>query len=408
MGVENVTRGVGDELLRMKRAGHITLEERKAATPAQSLTFPSWVMAGVAGDFAHLYAQYLESPPEFFYFSFLTCLGSFLADRITLASEIRPQPRLYTVLIGESADDRKSTAADKTISFFKETFAEGFNTCFGVGSAEGLQVRLTELEPSRLLLFFDEFKSFIGKCRIDASILLPCVNTLFESNRYESRTKTTSISLNDSYLSLLGCTTKQTFESMWTSAFVDIGFNNRLFLVPGSGERKFAMPRQIPRGLRDEVKMKLAQAVMLVGDHREFEITDEARAMFEKWYLGLEQSIHTKRIDTMALRLMLLLAANEGKDVVDAEIVKKAIVLADWQLEVRKELDPIDADNAVAKMEEKIRRQLRKAPLSTRDLKRGVHANRAGTWTYDNAIKNLQKSREVAWDKKTQTWGLYE
>ena len=154
-----------------------------------NIMFPSGVMTGVAGDFANLYSQYLESPKEFFYFSFLTCLGSFLSDRLTARLEIAPQPRFYTILIGESADDRKSTAADKTISFFKECFIEGFHTCYGVGSAEGLQKRLEKAIPSRLLLFFDEFKQFTGKCKIESSILLPCVNTLFESNRYESQTK---------------------------------------------------------------------------------------------------------------------------------------------------------------------------------------------------------------------------
>lgn len=368
--------------------------------------FPEEVMDGVAGEFARLYSSYLESPPQFFYFSFLTCLGNFLAGRITLAIEIRPQPRFYTVLIGESADDRKSTAADRTISFFRETFIEGFHTCCGVGSAEGLQVRLTEHDPCRLLLFFDEFKSFIGKCKIDGSILLPCVNTLYESNKYESQTKTSKISLEQSYLSMLACTTKQTFDSMWCSAFTDIGFNNRLFLVPGAGRRQHAMPRQIPEKLKDDVKIKLAQAVALLGGYKEFYVTDDARARFEVWYLGLEQSIHAKRIDSMALRLMPLLAVNERKDIIGTEIVEKAIAIADWQLEVRKELDPIDADNVVAKMEEKIRRQLRKHSMTIRDLKRGTHANRAGTWVYDTAIRNLQRSREIAWNKKTNTWEL--
>ena len=144
------------------------------------LEFPSEVISGAAGEFANLYSQYLEVPRHFFFMSFLTCLGSLVADQLTLASELDPQPRLYTLLLGESGDDRKSTAISKTVNFFQETSA-GFPVCWGVGSAEGLQKKLER--GKKLVLCLDEFKQFISKCKIDSSVLLPCVNTLFESPR---------------------------------------------------------------------------------------------------------------------------------------------------------------------------------------------------------------------------------
>ncbi|UCF01628.1 MAG: hypothetical protein JSV14_14870 [Deltaproteobacteria bacterium] len=148
-----------------------------------SLEFPNWIIAGAAGDFANLYASYLEPPIHFFYTAFLTCLGSVLAKTLTLASELQPQPRMYVIFLGESADDRKSTAIVKTVDFFKIAVSE-FAVCWGVGSAEGLQKRLKQ--DGKLLLCFDEFKSFVGKCQAQGSVLLPCVNTLFELNHYEN------------------------------------------------------------------------------------------------------------------------------------------------------------------------------------------------------------------------------
>ena len=157
---------------------------------------------------------------------------------LTLRSEIKPQPRLFTLILGESADDRKSTAIHKTCEFFHSTLTEGFNPSYGVGSAEGLQEILKGQE--NVLLCLDEFKQFASKCRIDGSVLLPCVNTLFESNRYESRTKKHRIELTNAYLCLLAASTVQTYEGMWSAQFTDIGFNNRLFTVIGKGERRFA------------------------------------------------------------------------------------------------------------------------------------------------------------------------
>ena len=103
---------------------------------------------------------------------------------------------------------------------------------------------------------------------------------------------------------------------------------------------------------------------------------------------------------------MPLLTVNEQKLKVDVAIVEKAIAIMDWQLEVRKLYDPIDADNAIAKMEEKIRRYLGKGPLGKRELKRKAHVNKDGLWIFKTAIKNLTEEKEVHWDKRTQTWNL--
>jgi hypothetical protein len=49
----------------------------------------------VAADFVSLYSEYLESPREFFYFSFLFAIGTPLAGKLTLRSELRPETRYY-------------------------------------------------------------------------------------------------------------------------------------------------------------------------------------------------------------------------------------------------------------------------------------------------------------------------
>ena len=117
--------------------------------------FPFWILDGVAWDFANTYTSHMEPPIPFFYMSFFTCLGNVLADRLSINSEIIQQPRLYTLLLGESADDRKSTAIKKTI----ELFDDSLSVCWGVGSAEGLQKMLGE--KNKILLCFDEFQKSI-------------------------------------------------------------------------------------------------------------------------------------------------------------------------------------------------------------------------------------------------------
>ncbi|RJR36926.1 MAG: DUF3987 domain-containing protein [Desulfobacteraceae bacterium] len=377
--------------------------QQPANATIDPLAFPNYVIDGMAGLYADVYSSCLESPRHFFYMAFLTCLGSVVTGRLTLTSEIRPQPRLFTIILGESADDRKSTAINKTVDFFKDTLEE-FKACFGVGSAEGLQ---KHLEGNRsLLLVFDELKQFVSKSKIDASILLPCVNTLFESNRYESRTKKSHINLENAHLSFLAASTIPTYERMWDASFTDIGFINRLFLVPGHGTRRFAIPPKVSDESREDLKRGLVQVLRHVGEHPELGLTPAATDLFQNWYMNLESSVHSKRLDVYAVRLMALLAANETEREISDKIVKKALALCDWQLEVRKQFAPIDADNAIARMEESIRRLLKRGPQTERELKRGTHADRTGVWMFQKGMENLQKAREIRLSKELKKWTL--
>jgi hypothetical protein len=387
------------------KARNFTNRENKGS-PETSIIFPYQVMSGAAGRFTEVYGGKLETPKEFLFMSYLTCLGSVLSKRVTLASEIAPQPRLYTLLLGQSADERKSTSLKKAVDHFKETLRP-FNVCWGVGSAEGLQKKMEDID-SGLLLCFDEFRQFVSKCKIDASVLLPCVNTLFESNRYESRTKTTNIELSEAYLSLLAASTVDVHKRTWDSSFTDIGFTNRLFLVPGTAKRKYSFPEKIAGEDKQILRTKLLEVIDHVGTFKELSLTSSAKELYHKWYMKVESSIHAKRLDVYALRLMALLAVNDLKNEVDKETVGKAIALCDWQLEVRKMYDPIDADNKIAKLEETIRRLLRRGSKTESELKQGSNANRAGLWAYEKAKKNLLSAKEITLDKRSKKWTLVQ
>jgi len=382
------------------------------STPDIGVRFPYEIINGVAQSFTETYCSRLEVPKEFLYMSFLTCLGSILSRRATIATEIRPQPRLYTLLLGESADTRKSTAIDKTTEFFRYAIEDIYNQkmseCWGVGSAEGLASQFKNRSSGgMILLCYDEFKAFISKAKIKSSTLLPCVNSLFEKNKYENSTKKAHALILDGYLSLLAASTIQTYEAAWDRSFTDIGFNNRLFIVPASGERKYSLPPTIPIEEKKILVFKMRDIFQFVGEYREIALSKKAEIMFQDWYINMSRSIHAKRLDGYALRLMLLMAINLKAREIDKEIVSNAIELVDWQLLMRQAYDPIDADNASAKMEAKIRRALEaKGPLYERELKQWTNAHRAGLWLYSIALGNLRRGKEIILGRKDRKYRL--
>lgn len=381
-----------------------------------SLSFPFESVRGAAGYFSKSYSEQMEVPLQFFFLSYLTCLGNVLSHKIRLKSVLNTQPRMYTVLVGESASDKKSTAIIKAIEHFETVFKGDFHSALGLGSAEGLQrvfkvaaKKSKDKTRTNILLAFDEFKAFISKCKIKNSVLLECVNSLFETNKYENHTQRTSVIVHGQ-LSLIGASTIQTYERIYTSAFTDIGFPNRIFLVIGTATTSHPLPGEIPEKKLRVMSANLKAILKFIGNGLTYDIEPDAWEYYDEWYVNVHRkSVHSKRLDGYCLRLMMLLAANSIKPTIDLEIVKDAVALCNWQLEIRKVYDPIDADNSIAAMEEKIRRCLKtRGPLKDYELKQFTQANRVGLWLYHKAKQNLQMAEEVGFSNKNNVWFIVE
>lgn len=352
--------------------------------------FPQ-VMGGAAGEFCKLYGRTFEPAPQFFYMAYLTCLGVAIGDRVTLDTGIGEDPRLYTLILGESAKARKSTAARMTVKFFKDTLGDrGFNISKGVGSAEGLQ-RLFK-RGKNLLLTLDEFDSFLSKAGIKNSVLLQTVGSLFHETEYENATRDDHILIEDGHLSLLAASTIETFRGMNNPEFIKIGFDNRLFLVPGSVGEPKALPPRLTSEQSDPLKKHLDKVLEFVGGGILVKIDEFAYAVYVDWYASRGGDLESNRLDTYALRLMTLMALNELSDTITDKIAQQTLDLVFWQERMRRIYNPILAENAYAWMEQTIVRLLEeRGPLTRNQLRKFSNADRKGVHFFDRAIKNLDE-----------------
>ena len=373
----------------------------------EPLIFPD-VIDGAARRAVEIYRRYIEAPEQFIYMVFITLLGAVLARMVTLDTVIKVQTRLYTVLIGPTGRSRKSTVLGLLVDLFKDILTHDFklDICWGVGSDMGLARRMKKSKS--LVLATDEFKALTSKSSIKSSALLPTISTLFDRNEYSNYLKSDkdSIEITDGYLTMIAASTPETFEEIWTPEFTNIGLNNRLFLVPGTG-KKAPLPKNISPQEFNSIKKEVGKILGVVGGGIELILTEEAETQYNDWYMSLEDSIHSQRLEAYCLRLACILALNELKVKIDQDIIQKSIALCDWQLTARKLHDPVDADNVTAKLEEKIRRQLEvRGPMTQRELIQFTNARRAGLYFFENAIKNLKKVDEVFFEKKTNTFHL--
>src|SRR5882724_2708624 len=93
----------------------------KASEPQSEnsiLEFPRHALVGSVGDFAKVLAKGSEVPEEFYFAAGLTVVGAMCGDRLKLTLAFDVEPRLYTVLHGESYSVKKSTAVKRTFAFF--------------------------------------------------------------------------------------------------------------------------------------------------------------------------------------------------------------------------------------------------------------------------------------------------
>lgn len=370
------------------------------AGPHEAHSFPPSALVGSLGELARLMADGTEVPEEFYFACGLTLLGATCSTSLRLNVGTDCQPRLYTVLLGESYEVKKSTAMKKMVEFFEPLWSEEEpKVVYGVGSGEGLGKTLRD--SKRLVLCYDELRALVDKSRIQASVLLPMVTSLFESNSWDNavKHKEESISVRDVHLSLLGCCTADTYSRMWTQEAISIGFPNRLFVVAADRKCKVAWPRKPNPEEMDALRSRIQKQLSRLP--KTFEMSEDGKKAWETWYQDLPRSQHVKRLDTIGLRLLALTTLATDKEEIDLETVEVVKSVLNYEINTRQLHDPIDADGQVAKLEEKIRRALRaKGPLSRRDLIRAVHGHRSGLWAFKTALENLENEREIRLEGK--------
>jgi len=371
-----------------------------AARQSESkLGFPSTSIVGSIGDFAREFAKGTEVPEEFYFVAGLTMFAATCSADLSVSVGMDVDTRFYTMLLGDSYSVKKSTAMRNAINFFSSLKSGRLpHVVHGVGSAEGLARELGE--NPRLVLALDEFRSFLDKTKVQSSVLLPMAASLFEGSRWDNATKdkTACVQVADAHLSIIGCCTTDTYETMWNQEAISIGFPNRLFLVNAEAKPKVAWPEPASEGVLRNIRTRIQQ--QLANLPRSYEISPDARQAWENWYKCVPESIHAKRLDTIGMRLLPVFALSMDKGLIDLEVVYHVTAILDYEFRLRMLTDPIDADNHVAKLEEKIRRTLRsKGAQSRRDLRRAVHADRVGIWAFDQALRNLVKVNDMTQQK---------
>jgi Protein of unknown function (DUF3987) len=411
-------------------------------TPVETsmLAFPESGYLGAAAKFADLFSRHYESPKVFLYIDLLAIIGVMISGRFRADIDLPVQPRLYVLKIAQSAWKRKSTSTKLADNFIRSILGQKGNgqwryadyespVIYGVGSAEGLGTRLVaDTENTGILgmpvttrhaaLLYDEFRRFEAKSSIEGSALRPMVNELFESNQYENLTKNNPLRIVDGHLGFLSNTTEETYRNLLASGeSIDLGFLNRFFLVVGSTDRRIARPKSPPESELAAIGAELEQYFADLPPLKEdgsasneivIPLTPAAETRWERWYVSLEETPETARLDSLGMRLMGLLAFTSGQKEIDEDLVDAVLSILDYQRRVRTIYRPNTGENPAARMERKIKFELSKRPLAERDLRRHTNADRSGINVFRAAMNSLINIREIRLRKEDKKFELVD
>jgi len=372
-------------------------------------SFPQDCIVGSLGECALTLAEGTEIPPEGIFAALLTFIGAAVSGSVTFEHRFFDDTRLYTMLIGDSATAKKSSAITEArkhvINHLAPTvpLLKNVNHSFGAGSGEGL-ARILKTHPNTVLIY-DEIQALMQKMGIESSSLLTIINSLYHEHVWSNLLKDGAKSevIENARLSLIGCATSESFETLLSSQQLRIGFGNRFFIVGLGRKPKVANPLPFDMARLDAARQNLVAQLALLPCH--FAFNTGARKIWADWYENLNDDIEAKRLDAMGFRLLPLIALITDSAEVDENVAQIVIKILQYEHRARMVYYSIDAENASARMEQKILSVLKgfQAPMKERVLQQRTNASRAGLQIFKNALRSLHLEGFILLDNRDKT-----
>ena len=311
-----------------------------------------------------------DAPYPFLYCSFLAVFSAMTSPYLRLmVGREKTLTTCYVCLIGESAHGRKSTSRNAAIGFFA-----GLESPWGAhlhvakslpGSSIGLIREAKRAAPKPLLMNADEFSALLAKQSIEHSTLTEDLNS-----RRPAEHGATSKEFDQTvecYLTMLAGTTDELWLRTFNSQAVQVGFLNRLFLVPAYRTSRIDNPGVVDESSWRELQGRVVRALRATAADAgvTFQgVTGEAGDVVSEWSRRVPAEADLKayaRVDVYVRRLAAILTVldNPGSLEVTRQAAEVACALGTWQYESRLLAQPLEGDNQYAIREAELRRYLR-------------------------------------------------
>ena len=392
---ENTEKIYQDQISKQKEA------EKKAKEETAKIRLPESAWRGIFAKWRDAYAASTEAADEFLFAGLLTIVGAMLGRRcyVWMANEL--YPNIYSVVVGDTAKARKTTA----ISYAEETqkgvdpkviFSSGISTTQGLISMlqlpsakeledfdeeykENSNLQLPkplemyfaqnnagrlEYEGFRLLYYEREFSALLKKTLKDYSS--DFIETLTQAYdmppELDNHSMTNPMSAPKPCVSVLGATTFGKLRRRLLAEEIEGGFANRFMYFVGERKPPKSLPPRPNQNLLNTITTILHDTTTK-WNHTEFKLSDEAFQLWDDFYCREYSTEYDSvtideviaRLTTHTLKIALIYAATENNEpIINAEQMQAAIDVAEYLRKSALKIFALRSGAKYAKIEEMI------------------------------------------------------
>jgi len=399
--------------------------------------FPPKCWRPLFEEYRDLMAPTTEAADAFHFVSFFAGLGMHVGRGayIYIAKPIYPNAQV--VLVGESYDDKKSTAITKAFAevgtgapWDPATNQHAIRMLHGIGSAEALLDILAGRHKSdatitrqRVALVINEFSSLMQKARQKAlGNLPPFINECYDCPdvlELPSRTSMT-IRAEKPFLCILAGSTQSWLENSISSTDIMSGFANRFLFIIGEPKAPNALPPPPDQNKLDAIKQKLLSIEQQYSNNTAptaFLLSSDAEQLWcgfysdwrnKKWAGDLVSTV-VKRTPEYIIKLSLIYSITENCTAVSKEQLEAAIAFGWWAAECAQSIFSDFSETRQGKVESRIKHELGKGAQTKREVRLAI-----GSWCdteeFNRGWYHLEKCNEIqintSVDSKKELWEL--
>jgi hypothetical protein len=327
-------------------------------------------------------------------------------------------PNLYTMLVGASGKTRKDSAIRRGTSLLRTQpsglgvfSAPPVSILRDVGSAEGLLGFLAE-HPSTLL-HISELSRLMGNAKREVTRTIS--PTLMEAwdcpEQMSNQTKQPVVAKNPT-LSALAAVQPDVLADLFTDSDIHSGFANRWFFVAGSGGSPKPWPEPVPA----EKMTYLLEVLYAARDRsqkndRALELDDEARDVWEQWYLeqfevggNPEELAMQQRLPVIAVKIALILSSLDGGSTISSGALRAAISIVTWSWSNLRPLLGEWGGSIENRIHTRVVNNLSVAPnrvMERAALQSAVSSRRWSVLDFNKVLTGMETSRIVDFEPKT-------
>jgi hypothetical protein len=319
--------------------------------PPQKVLVTGWpvlepaALNGLAGEVVRAIEPETEADPAALLATFLTAFGNAVGPAPhARAGSVNHPPRLFTLIVGETARSRKGTSwADVSSIMDRADPGWAGRVLSGFGSGEAIIDAVRDpqgddpgADDKRVTIRESEFARFLRVMSRQGSTLGPIFRDAWDGERLSHRTVGKGVKVaTGAHISAIAHVTRDELGGELLDVDIANGFINRFLPVLARRSRRLPSGGNLDKQVVAELGVKVRSALENARKVGRLTRTPEADKRWSDWYMNLPEDVYgvfgavTARAEAQVLRLSVAYALLDGSRTIGVPHLEAA--LAFWR-----------------------------------------------------------------------------